>query len=58
MLIDTLHGEKYAALLILERIPFSVVYKIEFQASFRVPDENYKRALEILMAMRGSMLSG
>jgi hypothetical protein len=60
MMINTLHGGKYAAMLIEERIPFSVTYKpeYEFQGRFRVPDENYKRALELLMKMRGSMLSG
>ncbi len=60
MMINTLHGGKYATLLIEERIPFSVIYKpeYEFQGCFRVPDENYKRALELLMKMRGSMLGG
>lgn len=58
MMINTLHGGKYATLLIEERIPFSVTYKpeYEFQGRFRVPDENYKRALELLMKMRASML--
>ena len=57
MMIDTLHGGRYAAILIDHRIPFSVTYKIEFQARFRVPDEDYRVALDLLMTMRGRMLS-
>jgi len=55
-MIDTLHGGEYATMLIEERIPFSVIYKVEFLASFRVPDEDYKRALDLLMEMRGRRL--
>lgn len=60
MMINTLHGGTFAALLIDQRIPFSVTYKpeYEFQGRFRVPDEDYKQALKILMKMRGRMLGG
>lgn len=60
MMINTLHGGEFAALLIDVRIPFSVTYKpeYEFQGRFRVPDEDYQQALKILMAMRGRKLSG
>ena len=54
--ISTTYGDEFATMLIEKRIPFSVTYGIEFQASFHVEECYEHRVFTLLMKLRGSKL--
>jgi len=54
--ISTLYGDEVAAALIQARIPFSVTYKIENQASFSISPVYVKHAQEMMSKIRRTKL--